>query len=298
MIEKRDVSAIMRSVAQVVRECVSTVKDALSARIEALETKLGELSQIHPVKGDKGEKGDKGDTGDRGESGNPGIQGERGERGEPGQRGEDGPVGPAGARGDPGIAGKDGERGECGPQGPQGLIGERGERGEAGIQGPEGRSIQLSEVEPLLDQAVDRHVSRWALEFERRAQEQFQRAIDRMPLPKDGRDAFQLEDLSVSDDGHGNVTFKFQRDGLEKSFAVRVPCFEYMGAYREGDPYLRGHGVSYAGSLWIALGDNPDGKPADSSKSWQLAVKRGRDGNDLREVDANKLNTREPVRLK
>lgn len=42
--------------------------------------------------------------------------------------------------------------------------------------------------------------------------------------------------------------------------------------------YLKGDGVTWAGSFWIAQYDTSD-KP-ETSKAWRLAVKRGRDGKD------------------
>jgi hypothetical protein len=53
-----------------------------------------------------------------------------------------------------------------------------------------------------------------------------------------------------------------------------------MGVWGEGRSYLKGDGVTWGGSFWIAQDDTAD-KPEASAKSWRLAVKRGRDGKDF-----------------
>jgi integrin beta 3 len=229
-----------------------------------------------------------------GKDGVDGLPGPVGRDGADGNAGKDGVDGKDGADGREGPAGNDGKDGRDGVDGHDGKDGIPGRDGEPG---KDGRSVELSEVEAFTEKVIDSHVSRWALDFERRAHEQFQRAIDRMPTPKDGRDGFSIDDLSITDDGHGNITFTFKRGELEKVYPVRLPCFEYLGVYQDGNKYLRGHGVSFGGSLWLALVDSPEGKPAEGSKDWQLAVKRGRDGNDFREGDP-KPNGKGIVRLK
>jgi len=302
-----EIRGLSISMATIVREFFDEASVKLRADFEAyVEKRISAL-----------EMPSAGKDGIDGRPGSDGKDGERGPQGAPGKDAEpvdieavcervlsqiptpkDGKDGERGLNGKDGEPGKDGAAGINGRDGAPGRDGIDGKDGEPGSPGADGRSIEMAEVESFAADVIERNYSRWALEFERRAQEHFQHVIDRMPKPQDGRDGFQLEDLSVSDDGHGNITFTFRREGFEKAFSVRVPCFEYMGVHKEGEAYLRGHGVSFGGSLWIALTDNPEGKPAESSKDWQLAVKRGRDGNDLREVDPTKTNGRGPVRLK
>ena len=52
----------------------------------------------------------------------------------------------------------------------------------------------------------------------------------------------------------------------------------YRGVWKEGDSYERGDCVTWGGSLWHCEKDTTD-KP-ETSESWKLAVKRGRDGRD------------------
>ena len=51
------------------------------------------------------------------------------------------------------------------------------------------------------------------------------------------------------------------------------------GIHRHDSEYLKGDGVTWAGSWWIAQVDKPTDKPGISDQ-WRLAVKRGRDGKD------------------
>jgi len=125
--------------------------------------------------------------------------------------------------------------------------------------------------------------AKWALDFERRAGDVLQRAIDRMPMPKDGKDGehgLSIEDMAVEDDGDGNVVIRFERGEVKKEFAIRLPRFKDCGVHRDGEVYRQGDGVSHSGSFWIAQQDNPEGRPGFPNSGWRLAVKAGRNGKD------------------
>ncbi len=125
---------------------------------------------------------------------------------------------------------------------------------------------------------MESEFAKWALDFERRAADVFQRAIDKMPKPKDGTDGLDVDDMAVEHDGDGNVTFKWLRDGVVvKLFALRLPRFKDCGVYREAT-YREGDGVTWAGSFWLAQKDGELGKPGLPDSGWRLAVKAGRDG--------------------
>lgn len=152
---------------------------------------------------------------------------------------------------------------------------------------------------PTLDDLTglfETQVSKWALEFEQRAQFSLQRVVDQMPIPKDGRDALDLDDLQVVHDGDGNVTFTFERGEVRKEFAIRLPRFKDRGIFKLGEVYRSGDGVTWAGSFWIAQKDEPEGKPGETASSdhWRMAVKRGRDGRDMKPGDPKRGD---PVRL-
>jgi hypothetical protein len=97
---------------------------------------------------------------------------------------------------------------------------------------------------------------------------------------KDGRDGFSLEDFSAEFDGERTITLKFARGDISKKWFFRFPNTIYRGVYKEGNAYEIGDEVSWAGSMWIAMKDQP-GHPRDHENSgWKLAVKAGRDGKD------------------
>lgn len=126
--------------------------------------------------------------------------------------------------------------------------------------------------------------SKWALDFERKADNVLQRAVDKMPVPKDGkdgRDALDIDDfdISLADDGR-TVTLSLKRgdDVVEKS--VKLSTILDRGVFGEDQSYEKGDAVSYGGSLWISQKDAPEGKPG-VGEDWRLSVKRGRDGKSI-----------------
>lgn len=248
---------------------LKAVEDLVAAAVAALP---------QPQRGEKGEPGVRGEKGEPGLRGERGADGDRGPQGEKGERGEPGPQGPAGEPGPQGAAGRDGVDGKDGAPGP---------RGE---QGPAGKDVTVDQVWPLLEAAH----AKWALDFERRAQEQLQAAIAAVPRPKDGIDGLSIEDLDVQHDGDGNVTFTFARGDVKKSFSIRLPRFKDCGVFRDDVKYREGDGVSFGGSLWLAQRDDPEDKPGSGNGHWRLAVKKGRDGRDAGDGAAP---TREPVRF-
>lgn len=157
-----------------------------------------------------------------------------------------------------------------------------------GRDGVDGRSFTADEAKSMVDAAVTKAVQdaqqTWALDFERRAQDLFQRAYERMPIPKDGkdgRDAIDVEGFDMSLDGR-DLTVSLKRgDAVIAIKSIRVPGFEDRGVYRDTEQYEKGDGVSFGGSFFIAQKDHPQGKP-EQSRDWRLAIKKGRDGKDGR----------------
>lgn len=296
-----------------VKAHVSASFDALRKQLESFVVqRIAELPL--PKGGAAGPKGDPGERGEKGIDGAPGTAGEQGppgRDGSPGERGADGAQGVAGERGADGINGKDadedaivqrvlagiplpkdgergppGEKGDPGEQGPVGRDGAAGERGADGLPGMDGapgrdgidgKSVTVEDLRGLIEGEVVKAL----LDFERRASDVMQRAIERIPTPKDGRDGadgLSIEDLTVTDDGDGNVTLAFLRGEVRREFALRLPRFKDCGVYRPDAQYQKGDGVSWAGSFFIAQMDGPPGKPETDGSGWRLAVKRGRDG--------------------
>lgn len=141
-----------------------------------------------------------------------------------------------------------GEPGEPGPRGAPGAPGEKGERGEPGPRGEPGVH------------------------------------------GKDGRDGRDGKDGVASvDEIRAEVTRALAgvRAELDAEVQKRVtevvatlPTLRYRDVWKEGESYRAGDMVTWAGAMWHANEPNTV-KPGDG-KAWTLAVKRGRDGKDLR----------------
>lgn len=149
---------------------------------------------------------------------------------------------------------------------------------------------------PTVDEIAavfERRFSDLTLSWERQARDTFERAADKMPIPENGRDAIPLEsfDLSLSEDGR-TVTVKMQAGETQTEKSIRIPSVIDRGPYKQGNEYEKGDGVTHGGSFWIAQDDKPEGAPGMGGKGWRLAVKKGRDGRDLRDnassIDPNK----------
>ena len=54
----------------------------------------------------------------------------------------------------------------------------------------------------------------------------------------------------------------------------------YRDVFKVSEKYEASDMVTSGGSVWMALKDNPEGKPGDVGADWKLVVKRGRDGKD------------------
>jgi integrin beta 3 len=188
----------------------------------------------------KGDKGDPGQKGDKGDRGEPGLAGANGERGDKGERGE---------KGDSGLLGEKGERGERGERGEKGEPGFVGRDGLPGLAGRDGK-----DGSPGKDGAPGKD-------------------------GKDGVDGLGFEDmsLSLSEDGC-SVIERYARGNVVKEISRRVRG-RYCGPWKHGETYFFEDTVSWAGSGWVAIAQQPKGKPGEC-KDWQLFVKKGRDGRD------------------
>ncbi|HEY1182196.1 MAG TPA: hypothetical protein VGE56_07835, partial [Rhodocyclaceae bacterium] len=155
----------------------------------------------------------------------------------------------------------------------------------------DGKSITAEDVAPVLEAQI----AKWALEFERRAYDTLQKAIDKMPMPKDGkdgRDGVGFDDLEVEFDGAKTVTFKLVRGDVTKQFDLTMPVVVDCGVFKEGHVYTPGDAVTWGGSYWIAQKET-GAKPDSAESGWRLAVKKGRDGKDGR----NGIDKTAPVNL-
>jgi integrin beta 3 len=186
--------------------------------------------------------------------------------GKDGLNGKDGADGLNGKDGADGLNGKDGADGLNGKDGADGL------NGKDGADGLNGTSVTIDEVRGLFEGEV----AKWALEFERRAQDVLQKAIDHLPVPLDGKDGLGFDNLEVIQTDERNVILRFVGEGGTKDFSCSFPVLIDRGTYKPDQPYQKGDCVTYGGSLWISQKDNPETKPGAGS-DFRLAVKCGRD---------------------
>lgn len=155
------------------------------------------------------------------------------------------------------------------------------ENGKDGVDGKDGVSPSPDEVAKSMEHIF----AKWALDFERKADHVLEKAIDRIPKPKDGRDALDIEDfdLSIGEDGR-TITASLKRGETVIEKSVKIPAILDKGVYSDTGSYEKGDGVTYAGSYWIVQKDSPEGKPG-SSDDFRLAVKRGRDGREVVKIE-------------
>lgn len=147
--------------------------------------------------------------------------------------------------------------------------------GKDGEPGKDGTSVTIEDVKGLLES----YISTWALDFERRAQDILQRAIERIPAPRDGKDATELADFDLLvDEEARTVTLTMGTAEGSKSVTRKASWLLDRGVYSSGKAYGRGDTVSWGGNLWIAQVDGTKAMPAEAEPEWRLAVRKGRDG--------------------
>lgn len=185
-----------------------------------------------------------------------------------------------------------------------------------GTDGKDGKDADMSELKlhlaelvkhiqlpapPSVDEVsavFERRFSDLALSWERQARDTFEKAVDRIPVPKDGRDALPLEsfDMALADDGR-TITVKMQAGDTVIEKSLRIAAVLDRGQFKSAGKYEKGDGVSHASCFWIAQKDNPEGVPGAGKSDWRMAVKKGRDGRDLRD-NAATADTSKGVSIK
>lgn len=296
MLKHAEAAALMKAVATVIREHVGKALDPILARLAAIEARPA------PEKGEPGADGASVTLDDV----QPVIQAAldgfsskamaliaaipKPKDGRDGVDGKDGAPGKDGADGKS-VAAEDVLpvlRGDLKAYLDSIPIPKDGKDGAPGKDGADGKSITVDDVVPILE----RKMAEWALDFERRAQETLQRAIDRIPVPKDGapgkdgRDGVDGKDGLGIEDFHwdldvdaGEMVLVFERGDVRKEFRKPVPVMVDRGVFKAGEQYRQGNSVTWGGSSWIAQKHDPAGKPGESA-DWRLSVKKGRDGKD------------------
>jgi len=159
--------------------------------------------------------------------------------------------------------------------------------------------LTLEDVRPMLEGKV----AEWALDFERRAQAMLERAVDRIPRPRDGIDGAHglngidgkdgkdgvdgapgepggsIDDFDIGLDGRElTVSMKIGERIERRTIKLDMPM--YRDVYKAGEKYERGDMVTFSGSVFVATRDTTGSEKPEASPAWKLMVKRGRDGKD------------------
>jgi hypothetical protein len=92
-----------------------------------------------------------------------------------------------------------------------------------------------------------------------------------------------IDGVSITQDGDREFSVKLMKSsGQEVAQKFALPIQIYKGVFREEQAYDAHDNVTWAGSQWTSTKSENTDKPG-SSDAWQLTVKAGRNGKDLRE---------------
>lgn len=186
---------------------------------------------------------------------------------------KEGAPGAKGATGDPGPMGKDGPQGPHGEAGKEGAPGRDGRDGREGKDGAPGRDAADIEPLPAIDPDKTYPRGTWAkhaggLWLARAATD----GMSGWDCVVEGMAGMSV--LEAGDVRSFTVELKMS-GGKTLTLPFSVPAMIYRGIWRDGD-YQQGDCVTFGGSLFhcqAATNDKPE-----TSDTWKLAVKRGRDG--------------------
>lgn len=302
--DHRQIDALMRGIAPVIRDAVSAAQAPLIERIAALEAR-------EPEKGEPGRDGIDGKDGESGRDGRDGVSVD--------QEAVEAMVHDAVERaaaalptpkdGEPGKPGRDGIDGkDANPAEIRRLIDDALNAAVAELPKPaDGKSISVEDVRPLLEELVrqipapkDGHDGagiaaalidrdgRLILTLSDGSAHPLGVVVGRDGAPgaagrdgHDGKDGGRFEDIEIDFDGERTFSLAFVREGERREFgAFVVPAMIYRGVWRAG-AYERGDAVTFGGSLFVAM-QATSARPETAGDDWRLAVKRGRDGKDAK----------------
>lgn len=162
-----------------------------------------------------------------------------------------------------------------GIDGKDGANGKDGERGEKGDAGQDGKSITLEDVSMIMETAV----SKAMLELERRTNDTITKAIERIPVPKDGKDGRDGVAPFVTEfDGVRTLTVKNLAGEVVKLHKLAVPV--HRGYWRNGMTFEKGDIVTEMGSAWIAVRDTDVRPDIKAVEDWCILARAGRNGDN------------------
>ena len=113
--------------------------------------------------------------------------------------------------------------------------------------------------------------------------------VAKIPRPKDGEkgadgaDGLGINNAAMTFDETKGYALVMSNG--ERSFEMRLPQGWDAGVWRQGRQYPKGCNVTFKGDRWTAQVDTFN-RPGDTP-DWRLAVRRGRDGKDLSNVDGS-----------
>jgi hypothetical protein len=281
------VEDVFDSVTSFVRQSL----EPIARRFAELEAKIAAIpAGKDGANGRDGKDGADGKNGADGKDGAHGKDGANGLNGKDGANGRDGERGIRGEKGDPGANGKDGLRGEKGLDG----IGKDGANGKDGLPGKDGRDgregkdgLNGKDGAPGRDAleidilpAIEEQKSYPRGTFARHAGGLWRAVSDTQAMRGWECIVAGVASLTVELENERTLIVTTALTGAEP-VAKRVPLLHPIdrGVYRPEEKYLKGDGVTWAGSWWLAQVNEPTDKPGISDQ-WRLAVKRGRDGKD------------------
>lgn len=277
--KETEIALLMKGMAPVIGALISKSVQPLVDRIAELEQQIADMPV--PKDGADGVNGKDGADGQDGADGAPGRDGKDAEpvsaeeiakavaeylTANPPAAGKDGLDGADGKDGAPGVDGKDGAAGKDGKDGMPGRDGIDGKDGvglAGAVQSKDGNLVLTLTSGATVD--VGMIAGRDGRDGEKGA--------DGM----NGRDGFGFDDLDLVEGDEG-VVLRFAQGEVTKEFPL--PIVFDRGVFREGGSYIKGNGVTWGGSYWIAQKDDP-GKPDTPESGWRLAVKKGQNGKDL-----------------
>lgn len=246
------------------------VNDRVSKAIAALPAPK---DGVDGAPGEMGAVGLQGDVGPKGETGDSGPTGPRGEKGQPGSDGASVDdliphIQAIVARAVSEIEPPKGEKGETGIQG------ERGEKGDPGKDGADVTDAVIDRGGNLLVMLSNGQTKNVGPVIGRDGRDGING--EQGPTGTPGRDGAVIDDFDLVEDDDG-IALRLVHGETVKDIYLPIPLDR--GVWKEGQPYRKGAGVTWAGSFWLAQEDTND-KPG-TNKSWRLVVKKGRDGREV-----------------
>lgn len=277
--KETEIALLMKGMAPVIGKLITRSMEPLVQRIAELEQQIADMPV--PKDGADGVNGKDGADGRDGADGAPGRDGKDAKpvsaedivkavaeyiAANPPAAGKDGLDGADGKAGAPGVNGKDG---------PAGMDGKDGVPGRDGINGKDGvglaGAVQSKDGHLVLTLTSGATVDVGLIAG--RDGRDGEKGADGL----NGRDGFGFDNLDLVEGDEG-IFLRFAQGDVTKDFPL--PIVFDRGVFREGERYLKGNGVTWGGSYWIAQKDAP-GKPDTPDSGWRLAVKKGQNGKDL-----------------